>query len=155
MTTRRDVFRVMLGTAAAAALDRPVFASQAPPPTAPAAAGPFTLAPLPYPADALEPHIDAQTMTIHHDRHHQAYVNNLNAAVKDRAELQKLPVEQLVSKLDALPPEVRTAIRNNGGGHLNHDVFWNTMKKGGASRPAISPRASTRRSGRRTSGGRR
>ena len=132
MTTRRDLFRMALGAAAAAAaFDRTALTAraQAPPPAP--AAGPFTLAPLPYAADALEPYIDAQTMTIHHDRHHQAYVNNLNAALKDHPDLQKLSPAELVSTLDALPPAIRTAVRNNGGGHLNHDIFWTTMKKGG------------------------
>jgi Fe-Mn family superoxide dismutase len=136
MTSRRDALTLLAGTAAATLTTR-VFATpvaqQAGAPAAPAPppAGPFTLPPLPYPADALEPHIDAQTMTIHHGRHHQAYVNNLNAALKDRAELQKLPLEKLLAQLDTLPAEIRTAVRNNGGGHLNHDIFWKTMKRGG------------------------
>ena len=96
MPTRRDALTLLAGSAAATLTTRLLAQAQATQPatagaTAPAATGPFTLAPLPYPADALEPHIDAQTMTIHHDRHHQAYVNNLNAAVKDRPELQKRP----------------------------------------------------------------
>ena len=139
MPTRRDTLAVLAGTAASA-LAGSVFGapqqsqpSGAAPPASPT--GPFTLAPLPYPADALEPHIDAQTMTIHHDRHHQAYVNNLNGALKDHAALQKRTVAQLLGALDSLPAEIRTTVRNNGGGHLNHDLFWSSMKKGGGGQP--------------------
>ncbi|HUL72102.1 MAG TPA: superoxide dismutase [Vicinamibacterales bacterium] len=101
-----------------------------------APAGPFVLPPLPYPADALEPHLDAQTMTIHHDRHHAAYVTNLNAALANRAELKTRTVEDLVAHLNTLPEDVRTAVRNQGGGHLNHTWFWPSLKKGGSSPPA-------------------
>jgi Fe-Mn family superoxide dismutase len=136
MPTRRDVLKASMIAAAASAVESfalPLGASAQPAATP---TGPFTLPALPYAADALEPHIDAQTMTIHHDRHHQAYVNNLNAALKDRAELQKQPVEKLIGQLDALPAEIRTAVRNNGGGHFNHDIFWKTMKKGGGGQPS-------------------
>jgi Fe-Mn family superoxide dismutase len=91
------------------------------------AAGPYTLAPLPYAFDALEPHIDALTMQIHHDRHHQAYVNNLNAALAGAGEAGKVPLEDLLKNLAALPESVRTAVRNNGGGHVNHVQFWAVM----------------------------
>ena len=84
---------------------------------------PYTLPPLPYAHDALEPHIDAQTMEIHHSKHHQAYVNNLNAAVKDTPH-DGVPVEQLIARIDALPEAIRVAVRNNGGGHANHSLFW-------------------------------
>lgn len=95
--------------------------------------GPFTLAPLPYAANANEPHIDAQTMEIHHGRHHAAYVANLNAAVKDHAQVAAMPLEQILAKLNEMPEAVRTAIRNNGGGHANHSMFWQIMGgKGGA-----------------------
>lgn len=95
-------------------------------------AGPYSLPPLPYPAQANEPHIDARTMEIHHGRHHQAYVANLNAALKDHGDLAKLPLEQLLVALDKVPEAVRAAIRNNGGGHANHSMFWQVMGgKGG------------------------
>ncbi len=95
-----------------------------------APSGPFTLPPLPYAANKNEPHIDAETMEIHHGRHHAAYVANMNAAVKDHSALQAMPLEQMLAKLDELPEAVRTAIRNNGGGHANHSMFWQVM--GGA-----------------------
>jgi Fe-Mn family superoxide dismutase len=87
----------------------------------------FELPPLPYPFDALEPHIDAQTMEIHHDRHHQTYVNNLNAAIEKHPELGDRGVEDLLRGLSGLPEDIRTAVRNNGGGHANHSIFWETM----------------------------
>lgn len=87
---------------------------------------PYTLPPLPYAHDALEPHIDAQTMEIHHSKHHQAYVNNLNAAVKDTPH-DGVPVEQLIARIDALPEAIRVPVRNNGGGHANHSLFWAVM----------------------------
>src|SRR5215212_9197265 len=83
-------------------------------------AGPFKLDPLPYANNALEPHIDAQTMEIHHDRHHAAYVNNLNNAAKDHAVLGSTPLHDLLAKLQDVPEAVRTVVRNNGGGHANH-----------------------------------
>jgi len=94
-----------------------------------------TLSPLPYAFDALEPHIDALTMEIHHDRHHQAYVNNLNAALKDHAGLQSRSVEDLISDLSAVPDAIRTAVRNNGGGHANHALFWDILTPGGPAEP--------------------
>jgi Fe-Mn family superoxide dismutase len=92
------------------------------------------LAPLPYAFDALEPHIDAQTMQIHHGKHHAAYVNNLNAALEKHPELQGKSAEDLIKDLNALPEAIRTAVRNNGGGHVNHTMFWQLMgpKCGGA-----------------------
>ncbi len=96
---------------------------------------PHTLPPLPYAYSALEPHIDEQTMRIHHDKHHDAYVNNLNAALKDHPELDKLPIDQLIGNLTQVPESVRTAVRNNGGGHYNHTLFWEIMAPGGASAP--------------------
>ncbi len=92
------------------------------------------LAPLPYAFDALEPHIDAQTMQIHHGKHHAAYVNNLNAALKDHGDLQSKSAEDLIKDLAVLPESIRTAVRNNGGGHVNHTMFWQIMgpKGGGA-----------------------
>lgn len=87
----------------------------------------FTLPPLPYAFDALEPHIDAQTMQIHHDKHHQAYVTNLNAALEKAPELADQPIEQLLANIGAAPEAVRGPIRNNGGGHWNHSLFWQLM----------------------------
>jgi Fe-Mn family superoxide dismutase len=95
-----------------------------------------TLPPLPYPYDALEPYIDAQTMEIHHTRHHQAYVNNLNAALEKYPELQDVPVETLLRNLPSVPEDIREAVRNNGGGHLNHSMFWTLMKPGGGGEPS-------------------
>jgi superoxide dismutase, Fe-Mn family len=90
---------------------------------------------LPYPFDALEPYIDAKTMEIHHDKHHGAYVTNLNKALEGHADLQKLSTEELLSHLDRVPENIRTAVRNNGGGHLNHSMFWKIMKKGAGGEP--------------------
>jgi superoxide dismutase, Fe-Mn family len=84
---------------------------------------------LPYAYDALEPYIDARTMEIHHTKHHQAYVNNLNTAVKDQAHLENLSVEQLIRNLKEIPDSIRTAVRNHGGGHANHSFFWPLLKK--------------------------
>ena len=88
---------------------------------------PHTLPPLPYAANALEPHIDAQTMEIHHGKHHNAYVTNLNAALEKAPELADKPLEELLKNLNAVPESIRTAVRNNGGGHWNHSQFWKTM----------------------------
>ena len=96
---------------------------------------PFKLPKLPYAFDALEPHIDARTMEIHHDKHHAAYVANLNAALKDHADLQKKSLQQLIRDVTSLPPGVGTAVRNNGGGHLNHSLFWTWMAKKGGGEP--------------------
>ncbi|HTL04991.1 MAG TPA: superoxide dismutase [Gemmatimonadales bacterium] len=95
----------------------------------------FTLAPLPFDYTALEPHIDAETMRIHHGKHHQAYVTNLNAALENQPLLQQLSVEALLADLTKVPEAVRTAVRNNAGGHHNHTLFWEWMKPGGAQAP--------------------
>ena len=95
----------------------------------------FTLPPLPYAFDALEPHIDAKTMEIHHDKHHGAYVTNLNKALDGHADLQSKSIDDLLKNLDAVPENIRTAVRNNGGGHWNHSLFWPLMKKGGGGEP--------------------
>jgi Fe-Mn family superoxide dismutase len=94
----------------------------------------YELPPLPYPKDALEPNIDAQTMEIHHDKHHGAYVTNVNKAIAGKPDLEKKSVEELISNLDAVPADVRGAVRNNGGGHANHSMFWKLLgpKAGGA-----------------------
>ena len=91
----------------------------------------YTLPPLPYDFGALEPHVDAKTMEIHHDKHHAAYVNNLNAALKDHPDHQGKTIGDLIAKLGAVPEAIRTAVRNNGGGHLNHSMFWQLHKPGG------------------------
>ncbi len=91
--------------------------------------------PLPYAFDALEPYIDKETMEIHHDKHHAAYVTNLNKALEGHADLQALSIEELIAQLNRVPESIRTAVRNNGGGHLNHSMFWKMMKKGGGGEP--------------------
>jgi len=95
----------------------------------------FTVPSLPYSFDALEPHIDAKTMEIHHDKHHGAYVTNLNKALEGHADLQAKSIDDLMKGLDAVPENIRTAVRNNGGGHWNHSLFWQLMKKGGGGEP--------------------
>lgn len=97
---------------------------------------PFTLPPLPYPTNALEPHIDAQTMEIHHDKHHGGYVKNLNAALEKAPELQNKSLDDLLKNLNAVPEAVRTAVRNNGGGHWNHSLFWQVMSPSGGGAPS-------------------
>jgi Fe-Mn family superoxide dismutase len=87
----------------------------------------YELPKLPYPYNALEPHIDAQTMEIHHTKHHQTYVNNLNNAVKGKGDLESKSIEDLIGNLNAVPEDIRTAVRNNGGGHANHSFFWKIM----------------------------
>lgn len=97
---------------------------------------PYSVPPLPYAYDALEPHIDEQTMRIHHDKHHAAYVTNLNAALEGHPALAERTVEMLIGDLNAVPDAIRTAVRNNGGGHANHALFWDLMTPGGASAPS-------------------
>src|SRR6476646_9669091 len=94
------------------------------------------LPPLPYDFAALEPHIDAQTMQIHHGKHHQAYVNNLNAALEKYPALQGKSAEDLIKDLNAVPDDIRGAVRNNGGGHVNHSMFWKLMKPKGGGDPS-------------------
>jgi Fe-Mn family superoxide dismutase len=120
--TRRK-FLAGSAAVAAVALARGAYAQAAP--------GPFQLPPLGYPFNALEPHIDARTMEIHHDRHHAAYVANLNNAVKDHANIASMPLQDILAKLGEMPEAVRTALRNNGGGHANHTMFWQIMGPGG------------------------
>jgi Fe-Mn family superoxide dismutase len=95
----------------------------------------FTLPALPYAFDALEPHIDAQTMQIHHGKHHQAYVNNLNAAIEKAPELAGRSLDDLMKSINTVPEAVRTAVRNNGGGHWNHSMFWEIMGPGKGGEP--------------------
>lgn len=96
---------------------------------------PHELPRLPYGYDALEPHIDARTMEIHHTKHHQGYVNNLNAALEKHPELDKKSVEDLLKDLNSIPEDIRTAVRNNGGGHANHSMFWPIMSPDGGGEP--------------------
>jgi Fe-Mn family superoxide dismutase len=95
----------------------------------------YELPPLPYDYAALEPHIDAETMKLHHDKHHQAYVNNLNGAIEKHPDLAKHTAEDLLRNLNSVPEDIRTTVRNNGGGHVNHSMFWNIMKPGGGGEP--------------------
>jgi Fe-Mn family superoxide dismutase len=95
----------------------------------------FTLPPLPYDYKALEPHIDEQTMRLHHDKHHAAYVNNLNAALESQPDLQNKSIEELLAMVDRIPEAIRATVRNNGGGHANHTIFWEMMAPGGAKEP--------------------
>ena len=95
----------------------------------------YTLPPLPYDYAALEPFIDAKTMEIHHTKHHQTYITNLNNALKDHPSLQGKGIEELIAHLDAVPEAIRMVVRNNGGGHANHSFFWRIMKPGGPTEP--------------------
>jgi len=96
----------------------------------------YTLPALPYPADALEPYIDKLTMEIHHDRHHKAYVDNLNKALEGHSDLSKLPIDQLLREISKVPENVRQAVINNGGGHANHSMFWEIMAKDAGGKPS-------------------
>jgi Fe-Mn family superoxide dismutase len=95
----------------------------------------FTLPPLPYDASALEPHIDAQTMQIHHGKHHNTYVTNLNAALESQPNLQSATIEELLANINDVPESIRQAVINNGGGHHNHTLFWNIMGPNGGGEP--------------------
>ena len=95
----------------------------------------FEVPPLPYAFDALEPHVDAKTMEIHHDKHHAAYVSKLNAALEGHEGLQKKKVEEILKDINSVPEGIRTAVRNNGGGHANHSLFWEIMGPGGGGQP--------------------
>ncbi len=95
----------------------------------------YEVPPLPYAYEALEPHIDAETMHLHHDKHHAAYVNNLNAALQKHPELADKSPEDLVRDLNSVPEDIRTAVRNNGGGHVNHTMFWQIMSPNGGGQP--------------------
>jgi Fe-Mn family superoxide dismutase len=133
--SRRDLLKqIGIGAAALAAQPLTKFVSAAEPPATDGPTG-FRLPPLPYAYDALEPHLDAETMRLHHGKHHQAYVTNLNAALKDHPDLLAKPIEQLLRDLPTLPATVRTAVRNHGGGHYNHMLFWTCMKPNGGGEP--------------------
>lgn len=99
---------------------------------------PFKLPDLPYANDALEPHIDAKTMEVHHDKHHAAYTNKLNEALEKHSDLQGRSIEELLRGLDSIPEAIRTAVRNNGGGYANHNMFWEIMGPGGGGEPTGS-----------------
>lgn len=92
----------------------------------------YVLPALPYAYDAMEPYIDARTMEIHYTKHHQAYVNNLNAALEKHPSLQKMSLEELLKNIDTLPADIKEAVRNNGGGHYNHSLFWQWLKPNGS-----------------------
>lgn len=124
-TTLADVALAALPAATTSALAQTSPAMPAAPP-----AGPFKLPPLPYAYDALEPYIDTETMHLHHDKHHAAYVANLNKAVADYPDVAKMPIEEILINLNAVPEKIRTAVRNQGGGHYNHSLFWLMLKKG-------------------------
>ncbi len=134
--SRRNLFVGTVTLASASLLPRisvlQGHAAPAPTPApAPAPAGPFKLDPLPYATNALEPHIDARTMEIHHDRHHQAYVTNLNNAVKDYPNIASMPLQDILAKLGEMPESIRAVVRNNAGGHANHTMFWQVMGPNG------------------------
>jgi superoxide dismutase, Fe-Mn family len=95
----------------------------------------FTLPPLPYPSDALEPHIDKTTMEIHHDKHHGTYVNNLNKALESAPEWQDKSIEEILANINTVPESIRMAVRNNGGGHANHSLFWPLLSASGGGAP--------------------
>jgi Fe-Mn family superoxide dismutase len=96
---------------------------------------PYSLPQLPYSYDALEPYIDKMTMEIHHTKHHQAYINNLNSALEKYSEFHNLELEEILKNLNQLPEEIKTAVRNNGGGHYNHTLFWEIMRPNGGGEP--------------------
>src|SRR5271165_2442355 len=95
----------------------------------------FEVPPLPYDYAALEPHIDAQTMQLHHDKHHAAYVANLNTALAGQTQFESMSVEDILRQINSVPENIRTAVRNNGGGHANHSMFWEIMTPGGSTQP--------------------
>ena len=138
---RRMAIRQMSGLASAVLLTSATvkassaangaFTGQATPAPAPVPTGPYTLPALPYAYDALEPYFDAETMHLHHDKHHKAYVDKLNAAVAGHPEVAGKTVEELVANLNAVPESIRKAVRNQGGGHANHSFWWVTLGKGG------------------------
>lgn len=131
MTRRHAIKSTVLGTVALAAMRSTTAQPAAAPAGSPTSGGPFTLPPLPYAYDALEPYIDAETMHLHHDKHHAAYVANLNKAVADHGDLQAKTPEELLTSLESIPEKIHNAVRNNGGGDYNHTLFWQMLKKDG------------------------
>ena len=134
--SRRHLMFAATGIAAVAAAPRLVFAQAAAPAPAAAPTGPFTLPPLTYPTNALEPHIDAKTMEIHHDRHHQAFITNLNNLAKTNTQLGTAKIEDVLGNLNALDDSIKFTVRNNLGGHANHTMFWEIMGPGGGGAPS-------------------
>lgn len=132
MMTRRQAIKAgALASTALAVLPGAIAQTNSVAANAIAVTGPFTVPPLPYDYDALEPYIDARTMEIHHDKHHTAYVANLNNAVAEFPDTANLSVNDMLKNLNAVPEKIRTAVRNNGGGHLNHSLFWQMLKRDG------------------------
>jgi superoxide dismutase, Fe-Mn family len=133
MINRRTALKTMALTSGALALTPRALRAQAPAPAA--VEGVFKLPPLGYDYDALEPHIDAETMKIHHDKHHAAYVSKLNEAIAQAPEIGKKSIEEILKNLAAVPEAIRMAVRNHGGGHANHAYFWQTLKKNEGGKP--------------------
>jgi Fe-Mn family superoxide dismutase len=141
---RREITKIFgiatLASVAAPAILQSAAQAQTAPPATPATPatpiGPYTLPPLGYAFDALEPHIDAMTMRIHHDNHHQTYVNNLNALAPKMGELTTKPIPEVLAAISSVPEDIRGPVRNNLGGHWNHSFFWEIMAPGGAKEPA-------------------
>ena len=129
--TRRSVIHLGIASVVAGVFGDRLIAQSPEPPHS----GPYTLPPLPYAYDALEPHIDAETMRIHHDKHHQAYITNANKLLAGEPALAKLTPEELLRELDKAPESLRTGLRNNVGGHFNHSLFWLMMSPKGGSAP--------------------
>jgi superoxide dismutase, Fe-Mn family len=134
--TRREAFRLGMSSLAAVWFGSPLVSALAQTTIAPAPTGPYTLPPLPYPYEALEPQIDTLTMQIHHDKHHKAYVDNANKLLADQPELAKLSPEDLLKNLSKAPEAIRTGLRNNVGGHVNHSLFWQMMSPKGGGKPS-------------------
>ena len=128
MSRRHAIKTIAAATAAVVTTTTPALAQ-------PAVPGPFTLPPLPFAYDALEPYVDAPTVQIHHDKHHATYVANLNKAIANNPELGKKTVENLIRDLAAVPEGIRAAVRNHGGGHANHALYWQVVAKNGGSGP--------------------
>jgi superoxide dismutase, Fe-Mn family len=138
MITRRQAIKTVIGTTAIASVLplSKIFAQKENKPVSESVPeGPFQLPPLGYASDALEPHIDTKTMEIHHGRHHATYVKNLNIALKDHPDLHQKSVKDLVQGWESLPEAIKTPVRNNGGGHYNHSLFWKMLSKTGGGAP--------------------
>src|ERR1700724_4663778 len=137
MITRREAIKAVALTAGALTVVPSFLQGETSDSSTSGSTYPFKLAPLGYPYDALEPYIDALTMQIHHDKHNGAYVDNLNKAIAQAPEsVQKMSLEELLLNLDKVPENIRTAVRNNGGGQYNHSFFWNILKKNEGGQPS-------------------